>query len=108
MAFITAYFRFYEELNDFLPIEKRKIEFEQHVTSTSSIKDIIESLGIPHTEVDLILVNGQSVDFSYRINSHDHVSVYPQFEALDIASVTRLRPKPLRVTRFILDVHLGK
>ena len=33
--------------------------------------------------------------------------MYPVFERFDIASVTRLRPKPLRIPRFLLDVHLG-
>ncbi len=108
MQFATAYFRFYEELNDFLPPAKRKIEFEQTITPAASIKDVIESLGVPHTEVDLILVNGKSVDFSYQIKANDRVSVYPVFESLDISPVTHLRPKPLRVTRFVLDVHLGK
>ena len=100
--------RFYEELNDFLPLEKKKVAFEHAVTEKSSIKDVIESLGVPHTEVDLILVNQQSVNFNYQIQEGDNVSVYPVFESFNISNVTRLRPKPLRVMRFILDVHLGK
>ena len=65
-------------------------------------------IGVPHTEVDLILVNGVSVGFDYRIKNEDFVSVYPVFEALDVSKVNRLRPKPLRKTQFILDVHLGR
>lgn len=103
-----AYFRFYEELNDFLPSEKRKRLFDHTFPKSSTIKDIIESLGVPHTEVDLILVDSKSVDFSYQVKEGDYISIYPVFEALDISPVTRLRPKPLRKTRFILDVHLGK
>jgi uncharacterized protein with PIN domain len=105
---ITVHFRFYEELNDFLPPERRKIEFVHQVTPDASIKDVIESLGVPHTEIDLILVNGESVDFSYQVQPDDYVSVYPVFESMDISPVTRLRPEPLRMVRFILDVHLGK
>lgn len=108
MHTINVTFRFYEELNDFLPAEKRKISFSHSVIGTPALKDVIESLGVPHTEVDLILVNGVSVDFSHQLKAGDQVSVYPVFEALDIASVTRLRPQPLREPRFILDVHLGK
>jgi uncharacterized protein with PIN domain len=59
-------------------------------------------------EVDLILVNGESVDFSFKPGDQDLISVYPVFESLDISSVTRLRPKPLRIVKLILDVHLGK
>jgi uncharacterized protein len=72
------------------------------------VKDLIESLGVPHTEVDLILVNGESVDFSRQIHDGDRIAVYPVFEALDIAPVLRLRPEPLRDPKFVLDVHLGK
>ncbi len=101
-------FRFYEELNDFLPPHRRKREFAITFRSQNSIKDMIESVGVPHTEIDLILVNGQSVDFSYIVQPDDQISVYPVFESLDIYNVTRLRPEPLRRIRFVLDTHLGK
>lgn len=100
-------FRFYEELNDFLPASKKKRRFEHSFIDRTSVKDMIESLGVPHTEVDLILVNGKSVDFSYLINDGDDISVYPVFESLDITNLQRLRAKPLRKPKFILDVHLG-
>ena len=60
-----ATFRFYEELNDFLPKHRRKTDFEAKFKGKRSIKDMIEALGVPHTEIDLILVNGKSVDFNY-------------------------------------------
>ncbi len=99
--------RFYEELNDFLPSNKRKKRFEHIFIDRTSVKDMIESLGVPHTEVDLILVNGNSVDFSYLVNDGDDISVYPMFESLDITNLQHLRAKPLRKPKFILDVHLG-
>lgn len=100
--------RFYEELNDFLPPERRKVVFAYPLVNGGSVKDLIESLGVPHTEVDLILVNGVSVDFQYRVQNGDRISVYPVFEGLDITPLTHLRPAPLRVTRFVLDAHLGR
>ncbi len=100
--------RFYEELNDFLPAEQRKITFKHCFKQAGSIKDMIENLGVPHTEIDLILVNGESVNFNYLIQDGDRISVYPMFESLDITTVSHLRPKPLRETRFILDTHLGR
>ena len=100
--------RFYEELNDFLPEVKRKKRFTHHYIDRTSVKDLIESLGVPHTEVDLILVNGKSVNFKYLINDEDDISVYPVFESLDISNVQHLRSKPLRKPKFIADVHLGK
>jgi uncharacterized protein with PIN domain len=104
----TIHIRFFAELNDFLPDQKKKISFEHTFFGNMSIKDLIESIGIPHTEVDLILANDNSVDFKFRPENHDQISVYPMFEILDISDLTRLRPKPLRKTKFILDVHLGK
>lgn len=103
-----VWFRFYEELNDFLPSYRKKISFPYSFKGTSSVKDAIESLGVPHAEVDLIIVNSSPVDFSYKLEKGDIISVYPVFESIDISSTGRLRPKPLRNTRFILDVHLGK
>lgn len=103
-----ARFRFYAELNDFLSPEHRQVTFTHTFELPGSVKDMIESLGVPHTEVDLILVNGASVDFSYRVQDGDQISVYPVFETLDISPVVRLRPKPLREARFVLDTHLGR
>jgi len=100
--------RFYEELNDFLPAEKRKKPFIYNVRVNSSVKDTIEALGVPHPEVDLILVNSQPVDFSYNLKPGDYISVYPKFESLDISDVTKVRNEPLRTIKFILDVHLGQ
>ena len=103
-----AYFRFYAELNDFLPINKRKTTFAHCLNNSASIKDTLEALGVPHTEVDLILANGESIDFSYLVRDGDRFSIYPVFESIDITPLLRVRPLPLRVIRFVLDVHLGK
>ncbi len=103
-----AYFRFYEELNDFLPPQRKKTKFPYEFEGRPSVKDAIESIGVPHTEVDLVLANGESVPFSFHLGDGDTISVYPVFESMDISPVTRLRPKPLRTLKFVLDVHLGK
>jgi uncharacterized protein with PIN domain len=100
--------RFYEELNDFLPSERRKRPFDYPLQPTQSVKHLIENLGVPHTEVEIILVNGRSVDFAFQPADGDQISVYPMFERLDVSPLLRLRPKPLRQSRFIADAHLGK
>ncbi|PWY54029.1 twitching motility protein PilT [Legionella qingyii] len=105
---ISLSLRFYDELNDLIPLEKRKKCFTHTLAQKTSIKDLIESFGVPHTEVEVILVNGKSVDFNYLIQDHDYISVYPIFGTFDVSELIRLRPKPLRTPRFILDVHLGK
>jgi uncharacterized protein with PIN domain len=100
--------RFYEELNDFLLPEKRKKEFYQKFNCSDTIKHVVSSFGIADYLVDLVLVNGQPVPFSYLINDGDRISIYPKFESFDISKVTKLRQKPLRTLRFIADVHVGK
>jgi uncharacterized protein len=104
----AAEFRFYEELNDFLAPQRRKRAFPIAIDRGRSVKDAIESAGVPHTEVDLVLVDGVSVAFEHVLRGGERVAVYPVFERLDIAPVVRLRPSPLRETRFVLDTHLGK
>ncbi len=103
----TCEFRFYEELNDYLPAEQRKRTISREITGTPSVKDAIESLGVPHTEIDLILVDGRSVRFDRRLQGGERVAVYPEFERFDISPLHRLRPRPLREPRFVADVHLG-
>ena len=100
--------RFYEELNDFMPAADRKKDIDFEFRGRRSVKDLIESFGVPHVEVDLILVNGESVGFSRIVADGDRISVYPVFESLDVGPVTRLRPEALRDPRFVLDVHLRK
>jgi len=101
-----ATFRFYAELNDFLPQGRRKRAFEYEFNGTPGIKDAIEALGVPHVEVDVILVNGVSVSFSYHLQAGDRIAVYPVFESLDISPLVKLRPDALRNTAFIADVHV--
>lgn len=105
---INVSIRFYEELNYFVTQEKRKIASQYSCQEGTTVKALIEDLGVPHTEVDLVLVNSQSVDFGYKLANGDMVSVYPVFESFDISPVSRVRPQALRNTRFILDVHLGR
>jgi uncharacterized protein with PIN domain len=102
-----ARFRFYAELNDFLPAEQRQKEFPYSFFGTPSVKDTIEAIGVPHTEIDVILVDGNSVDFEQLLRGGERVAVYPVFERYDVTPLTRLRPAPLREPRFIADVHLG-
>jgi uncharacterized protein with PIN domain len=107
-AFPVATFRFYEELNDFLPPASRKRDVAIPVDRARSVKDAIESAGVPHPEVDLILVDGRSVDFGHLLRGGERVAVYPMFERLDVSGLQRLRPRPLRDPRFIVDANLGK
>jgi uncharacterized protein with PIN domain len=103
-----ATIRFYAELNDFLLPARRQVSFVHHFHGTPSARDLVESLGVPQTEIDLILVNGETQAFTYRVRDGDRISVYPVFESLDVGPLVRVRPRPLRDPRFALDVHLGR
>jgi len=104
----TVELRFYEELNDFLPRQRRKRAFTVEVDRARSVKDAIEGAGVPHTEVDLVIVDGVSVGFAHLLRGGERVAVYPVFESLDVTPLLRLRPRALRDPRFVADTHLGK
>lgn len=101
-----ASFRFYGELNDFLPPRWRQSVIEEHVVRRTSIKDMIEAIGVPHPEIALILVNGVRVGLDRIVRDGDHAAVYPAFRSLVIGDgVSSLRPPA--GARFVLDANLG-
>jgi len=100
--------RFYAELNDHLSPDERYRTVERECVVPASVKDLIESSGVPHTEVELVVVNGESSDFARRVRNGDRVAVYPVFESLDVTPELRVRPRALREPKFVLDVHLGR
>ncbi|MEZ4525610.1 MAG: Mut7-C RNAse domain-containing protein [Desulfobacterales bacterium] len=108
----TARFRFYGDLNFFLPEHRKQKIFDWHFNGSPAVRNVIEGIGVPHTEPDLILANGQSVGFDCRLSHGDFVSVYPVFESLDISPLQKLRHLPSDspgfIPGFIMDVHLGK
>jgi hypothetical protein len=94
--------------DDFLPQSKRKQTLSYRFSGRPGIKDPIEIFGVPHTEVDLIIVNSEAVGFEYQLRANDRVAVYPAFKNLDISPLLKLREKTLADPRFIVDVNLGK
>jgi uncharacterized protein len=100
--------RFHDELNDFLPPERRGIAFVHRFREAGSIKDLVESLGVPHTEIDVILVNGRSVDFRYRVQDGDMAEILPHHASMQLAPLHLLRPPLPHPVRFVLDTHLGR
>jgi uncharacterized protein with PIN domain len=72
------------------------------------VKHAIEAQGIPHTEIDLILVNGESVGFYHQLTEGDFVTVFPAFTSIDISTIQKLRPPLSFPPRFVIDNHLGQ
>lgn len=106
MSEYKAHFKFHDELTDFLPSSFEGPGVHYDFDGKPSIKDSIEAIGIPHTEVELITVNGKSVGFGYHLKDGDEVSVYPVSSDVDVAPRIKLRDEPVPV--FIADVNLGK
>ena len=104
----AATFRFYAELNVFLPAAQRQRPIVYSLPVRTAVKHPIEALGVPHTEVALILADGRPVTFDYIVRPGDQISVYPPFRTLDVSGLARLRPPWPTPIRFLLDVHLGR
>ena len=100
--------RVYAELGDFVAPENRGVTVRRPARAHQTVKDVIEAMGVPHTEIDLIVVDGAPVDFAHRPRPGARIAVYPVFEALDISPIERLRPVPLRDPRFVVDVNVGR
>jgi uncharacterized protein with PIN domain len=104
----TATLRCYAELNDFLPPDRRQREWPVEFVAPAPVRHLIELAGVPHTEVELILLNGVSVGLETGVTDGDRLAAYPMFEAFDVHRELRLRPEPLRQPRFVADAHLGR
>ena len=100
--------RFYAELNDFLAPAQRGREIRHELKQPRSIKDLIESIGIPHPEIELVLVNGNPVKLDHLVQEGENISVYPLFRSLDISPVQHCQPEIPHNPCFVLDVHLGR
>jgi uncharacterized protein len=105
---VAVSFRFYGSLNDFLGQERRSVRFTVALNAPASVKDTVEAIGVPHPEVDVILVGGTPVTFDYVLRDADIVSVYPRFRTLDLHGVVRVGTRPAEPVRFATDIHLGK
>lgn len=105
---MRASFRFYAELNDHLPKEFHSLDIVHEFASPVPVHACLERFRVPVAEVDLILANSISAPFSYLVQDGDRISVYPVFESIDISSVLRIRARPLRNLRFVLDGRLNR
>lgn len=99
--------RFFGNLCD---LTKGKSIFEIECGINQTIKDCIESLGVPHTEVSFITSNKKFVDFSKVVQNGEIYCVYPETNLqIDEKYLCTPRFSDLSIEpRFILDIHLGK
>jgi uncharacterized protein with PIN domain len=102
----TVWLRFRGDLDVFLGSRVGDTVIERQLTEKTSIKDIIESCGVPHPEVDLILVDEQTVDFSHTLAKDAQVEVFPVEKRLTDHTDKRLQT--IAISRFVVDCHLGR
>jgi uncharacterized protein with PIN domain len=100
--------RVYGALGDFLPRPRRHATLVCSFEGGRSVKDLVEQLGVPHPEIDLLVVNGEPVGFAHHVRDGDRVAVYPRFDAIDVGAGARLAPPARDGERFVADVHLGR
>ena len=98
--------RVYGPLNDFLPAAQRQVPIPAAFNGARSVKDLVESLGVPHPEIELVGVE-ESAPFDRQVQEGDRVAVFPRFHVLDVAGVSRVAQEPGVRGAFVLDGHLG-
>ena len=103
---------FHDGLNDFLAASNEAYgdatEILYPVTRRASVKDVVEALGPPHTEVGRILVNARDADFNHLLEPGQEVHIHPVPQPMDVLSPTPLRPEPLHRIAFAVDANVGK
>ena len=100
--------RFYEELNDYLPEDKKKCSFACRFEGAVTAARLLRALGVPIAEVDLILRQGEPMSPGQAVCDEDRISVYPVFESFDIKGTSRMRAEPLRTPRFVVGAGLER
>ncbi|SPD74953.1 conserved hypothetical protein [uncultured Desulfobacterium sp.] len=103
---VSVTLSFFNELKDLITARRRNSRIELRFNDKRSVKDLIESVGVPHTEVDIILVNGKSVDFRYSIHDGDSICVYPVCETEEPSGAIHLAPISRLRGRFIADTNI--
>ena len=73
----TAYFDLQPEFHFFLPRDKRDVTIALAFKGRQSLKHLIESLGVPHTEVGQVTVNGQARSLDSLPHNGDRIEVRP-------------------------------
>src|SRR6266850_750508 len=94
------------DLQFFLRRHQRDQPVLRILSEKTSVKDAIESCGVPHSEVDLILVGERPVQFSHQLENDTALSIYPVETPIDFFPADRLQTR--HVASFVTDGHLGK
>ncbi|SMO76972.1 hypothetical protein SAMN06265218_11286 [Fodinibius sediminis] len=105
---ISLTLRFYGDLKELLLISHDGMPVHRRLPLPTSVKDLIEGCGVPHTEVDLVLVDREPASFSRLVEDGEYISIYPPFSTIELPSGQRLQQPLSGPARFLADVNLGK
>ncbi|MHB8809464.1 MAG: Mut7-C RNAse domain-containing protein [Desulfobulbaceae bacterium] len=106
---MSATYHFYGDLPDLLRGRwRRRNPVVQEVTRSASVKDVLESFGLPHTEVGEIRCNGEAKDFSWPVVEGQSFEIFPIQSPWDVLSPSLLRPVSLPAVRFLADANVGR
>jgi sulfur carrier protein ThiS len=83
---MKAHIRLYDDLNDYLPTVYRGREITFECFQLTTLKEVIESLNVPISNVNLVLVNGESASLKDLLKENDRISVFPYFEEIEVGS----------------------
>ena len=100
--------RLYGALQDFLAPARRGEALSHPFTGSPSVKDLLESLGVPHPELDVVLLDGQPVGLEARVEDGSRIAAYPAFTQLELPAQQRVGPPLPEEPRFVVDVGLGR
>jgi uncharacterized protein len=100
--------RLYGDLADFVPAARRTGALAVSLRGRVAVKDVLESAGVPHPEIDVVLVDGEAVGFDRVVAGGERIAAFPRFRSLDLGETRRAGPAEAPPARFVLDVHLGR
>jgi hypothetical protein len=118
----TARFTFHEDVRQFLEpgnrgrgkwpraLVRRAREtgvVDYPALRAASLKDAIEALGVPHTEVGRLTVDGRETDFGHRLAPGQEIGVFAVRGPVDVTRTHALRPAALARVAFVVDANVG-
>lgn len=109
MADITLIF--HGNLQELLPRKmtgKANAEVHHFLERRASVKDVVESFGVPHPEIEQLQANGRQIGFDYIVGDQDRIEMWPLTPPCKVFAATILRPEPLTRMAFVVDINVGK
>ncbi len=96
------------DLVDLLPKNRRHRTIRLILDRRASIKDIIESQTIPHTEIGRMEMEGRQLSFRHIGENGERIHLHPFSRHTPLTTATVLRPEPLENIAFMCDSTVSR